>query len=47
MSDPDDDLVCGESFDHDEVLDFEDDDLIQWHCRRCGAEGYIDKKEPA
>lgn len=33
---------CGYVFDHDEVIDYEGPDGTQWHCRRCGAEGWED-----
>ena len=39
----DDEPVCGEIFDHDEQVTFEDDEVTQWTCRRCGAEGWEDK----
>lgn len=32
--------VCGESFDHDEQVIYEDAHLYQWMCRSCGAEGW-------
>jgi hypothetical protein len=35
--------ICGESSDHVEVTIYEDEELVQWMCRRCGAEGYEDK----
>ena len=42
MSDMDQD-VCGESFDHDEVTTYDEDDGFGWECRRCGAEGWEDR----
>ena len=33
-----DEAVCGETIDHDERLTYEDEDLLQWTCDRCGAE---------
>lgn len=36
------DFVCGEAFDHDEVITYDGPDCKQWMCRRCGAEGWID-----
>jgi hypothetical protein len=36
------DQGCGSSYDHDEVVTYEDATLIQWECRRCGAEGWTD-----
>jgi hypothetical protein len=38
-----DELVCGEGIDHDVNEVYEDDEVIQWTCRRCGAEGWEDK----
>lgn len=32
--------VCGETYDHDEVIDYDGPDGVQWSCRRCGAEGW-------
>ena len=34
---------CGEAFDHDERVVYEDATLVQWVCQRCGAEGWSDK----
>jgi hypothetical protein len=34
--------VCGESVDHDERITYEDAETVQWECRRCGAEGWVD-----
>ena len=42
MNDYDDD-VCGESYDHEDEVVFEDDEVVQWICRNCGAEGWEDK----
>lgn len=33
-----DEFVCGDTRDHDLVTTYEDDDLIQYLCRICGAE---------
>lgn len=32
--------VCGETYDHDTYVTFEDEYGLQWMCRRCGAEGW-------
>lgn len=37
-----DDEVCGETFDHDEEVTYDEADGRQWMCRRCGAEGWED-----
>lgn len=37
--------LCGESFDHDEEVTYEDGAGYQWTCRRCGAEGWEDADE--
>lgn len=37
---------CGFAYDHDEDVTYEDDELIQWVCRRCGAEGEEDLTTP-
>lgn len=37
--------VCGVDFDHDERVTYEDDELMQWECRTCGAEGEVDFSE--
>lgn len=37
--------VCGESYDHTEEITYEDDELIQWRCTNCGAEGWEDKDD--
>lgn len=43
---PEDDTpICGEEFDHDEVTDYDGPDGYQWHCRRCGAEGWEDPED--
>lgn len=34
----DDEMVCGESYDHDLVTTYEAEDGRQYECRRCGAE---------
>lgn len=34
---------CGYSYDHDEQIVYEDNEIIQWLCCECGAEGYSDK----
>ena len=33
---------CGYSWDHTEVITFQDDELTQWYCDECGAEGWED-----
>lgn len=33
-----DEVICGETIDHDEHLTYEDEDMTQWTCDRCGAE---------
>lgn len=38
-----DEIVCGETVDHDEEVIYEGDDGVQWRCRRCDTEGW----EPA
>lgn len=38
-----DESVCGETYDHDIEIMFEDDETLSWSCRRCGAEGWEDK----
>ncbi len=42
---PDDDEICGETFDHDEVITYDGPDGLQWECRRCGAEVFEEKEE--
>jgi hypothetical protein len=37
--------ICGETYDHDEVIDYEGPDGRQWSCRRCGAEGWEEPEE--
>lgn len=37
--------ICGESFDHDIVITYEDEELVQWYCDNCGAEGWDDLLE--
>lgn len=32
--------ICGETFDHDENITYSDPTVVQWECRRCGAEGW-------
>ena len=44
MSDNEDESVCGETYDHAERLTYEDDEMEQWECTRCGAEWYQDKE---
>lgn len=34
-----DEEVCGETYDHDEMITYNGPDGIQWECRNCGAEG--------
>lgn len=41
-SDDEDELVCGESYDHDLRLIDEADGCSTWECRECGAEIYED-----
>lgn len=41
----DDDEICGETFDHDEVITYDDPDRLQWECRRCGAEVFEEKEK--
>lgn len=36
---------CGNVYDHDTETVYEDDEIHQWMCRRCGAEGWEDKAE--
>lgn len=36
----DEESVCGESFDHQVEVIYEDMDVTQWMCRRCGVEGW-------
>ena len=38
------DEVCGEAFDHETVPVYEDDEIYQWRCGNCGAEGWEDKE---
>lgn len=35
--------ACGESFDHVTDIVCEDDEILQWVCLNCGAEGYEEK----
>ncbi|MFD3999798.1 hypothetical protein [Streptomyces rubiginosohelvolus] len=35
-----DEEVCGETYDHDEDIQYDGPDGVQWHCRRCDAEGW-------
>lgn len=38
---PQDEEVCGETFDHDtEITGTDEDGTIYWRCRRCDAEGW-------
>lgn len=37
--------ICGETFDHHAETTYEDDELIQWRCNYCGAEGEEDKDD--
>ena len=34
--------VCGETFDHDVVVTYDEPDGMMWECRRCGAEVWED-----
>lgn len=52
MTDPefDEDLepeedVCGETYDHTTQEVYEDSEVVQWVCTRCGAEGFEDKEQ--
>ncbi|MFG3127365.1 hypothetical protein ACGFZU_06645 [Streptomyces tendae] len=36
----DDEEICGETYDHDEEIDYDGPEGVQWSCRRCGAEGW-------
>lgn len=36
----DEEEICGEAYDHDEEIDYDGPDGLQWSCRRCGAEGW-------
>lgn len=40
--DDDDDDEC-ERLGHDDETVYEDEEVLQWTCRRCGAEGWDDK----
>jgi hypothetical protein len=42
IEDSDDEDICGFTFDHDEEVDYEGPEWTQWHCRRCGAEGWTE-----
>lgn len=44
MSD-DDKGVCGDTYDHDEEIEYDEPNGLQWTCRRCGAEGW-EPREP-
>jgi hypothetical protein len=37
--------VCGVDYDHTETTTYEDDELVQWKCEECGAEGEVDLTE--
>lgn len=39
-----DESICGESYDHDAETTYEDDEILQWICHNCGAEGWEDKE---
>lgn len=42
----DDESVCADGYpEHVEVVDYQGDDGTQWHCSRCGAEGWEDAEE--
>lgn len=41
----DNDDVCGEAYDHDTFVTYEDVDGIQWMCRKCGAEGWEEEND--
>lgn len=34
--------ICGETFDHDQRVTYEDADTREWECRECGAEWWED-----
>jgi hypothetical protein len=36
--DDEDEEVCGETRDHDVVVDYEDPEGVQWHCTYCEIE---------
>lgn len=42
----DDEMLCGEAFDHDEAVTYDGPDGYQWYCRRCGAEGWEEPASP-
>lgn len=37
-----DEQECGFAYDHDEEVTYDGPDGIQWYCRRCGGEGWIE-----
>lgn len=39
------DWICGESYDHSITVVYEDEELVQWVCDNCGAEGWDDLDE--
>ena len=43
-----DSLICGDSYDHEVVVDYEGPDGVQWHCARpeCGVEGWDEQPQP-
>jgi hypothetical protein len=43
--DPENDEICGDTFDHVIVITYEDEDTRQWECSNCGAEGWEDLNE--
>ena len=39
-----DESTCGETYDHEIEVIYEDEDVIQWVCQSCGAEAFEDKE---
>lgn len=39
----DDTAICGETYDHIQRVTYEDDEIVQWVCERCGAEWWEDR----
>lgn len=35
--------VCGEAYDHNSVITWQDAHEILWRCERCGAEGWDER----
>jgi rubrerythrin len=40
-----DEMICGESYDHNLEVTFEDGEFISWTCQECGAELWEDKAD--